>query len=63
MPVKITPTGGYASKTEDQAADLGRVNFNLVRLTELTTPPIVTENALRTFIVGFSCANNLSPLL
>ena len=60
MPVKIIPAGGHASKTEDQAADLGRVALNLVRLTGPTTVPMVTENALRTFMVGFNCANNLS---
>ena len=62
MPVKITPAGGCAFRMKNQAANLGRVALDLIK-THHVNAPTVAENALRTVMVGFNHANNLSPLL
>ena len=49
IPVKITPPGGYDCVMRIRVEIQGE---SFVRPTSLTAPPMVAENALRTFTVG-----------
>ena len=49
IPVKITPPGGYAYVMRIGVKIQGE---SFVRLTSVTAPPMVAENALTTFTVG-----------